>query len=157
MRAGASRQHLCRGPMSNYLGAPVIIQHDLNLPATPRFDGSAHSLGVGLSHVKHRQITIGLSVAFFFFRNIKHSRYEMCHTGRLSCIKRPFRLIHPDYEWGINRCPRRQGKTIRWQKWLTLIMMTPTVWSPIHHFCGLSIKVNTRAHTYTQTHPSVDN
>lgn len=50
--------------MSDYLGAPVIIQHDLNLPATLWFDGSAHSLSVGLSHVKREQIISGLSVAF---------------------------------------------------------------------------------------------
>lgn len=49
--------------MSDYLGAPVIIQCDLNLPGTLWFDGSARSLGVGFSHVKHRQIMIGLSVA----------------------------------------------------------------------------------------------
>lgn len=56
--------HFSRGPMSDYLGAPLIIQCDLNLPATLRFDGSARSLGVGLSHVKHNQIMIGRSVAF---------------------------------------------------------------------------------------------
>ena len=50
--------------MSDYLGALVIIQRDLNLPVALWFDGSAHSLGVEFSHVKHRQITIGLSVAF---------------------------------------------------------------------------------------------
>lgn len=32
--------------MSDYLRAPLIIQRDLNLPATLWFDGSAHSLGV---------------------------------------------------------------------------------------------------------------
>lgn len=57
--------------MSDYLGAPVIIQRDLNLPATLWFDGSAHSLGVGSSHVKHRQIMIGLSVAFLHSKTCK--------------------------------------------------------------------------------------
>lgn len=50
--------------MTDYLRAPVIIQRDLNLPATLWFDGSACSLGVGIPHVKHGQITIGLSDAF---------------------------------------------------------------------------------------------
>lgn len=50
--------------MSDYLGALVIIQCDLNLPATLWFDGSASSLGVGFVHVKHRQIMTVLSVAF---------------------------------------------------------------------------------------------
>lgn len=50
--------------MSDYLGAPVIIQRDLNMPTTLRLDGSARSLGVGFSHVKHGQIMMGLSVAF---------------------------------------------------------------------------------------------
>lgn len=59
----ATRQRFSRGPMSDYLGAPVIIQCDLNLPATLWFDGSAHSLGIGFAHVKHRQITTALSVA----------------------------------------------------------------------------------------------
>lgn len=33
--------------MSDYLGPPVIIQRDLNLPATLWFDGSARSLVSG--------------------------------------------------------------------------------------------------------------
>lgn len=45
--------------MSDYLGAPVIIQRDLNLPATLWFDGSARSLDVGFSHVKRKQIMTG--------------------------------------------------------------------------------------------------
>lgn len=50
--------------MSDYLGGPVIIQRDLNLPAMLWFDGSAHSSGVGFSHVKRREMISGLSVAF---------------------------------------------------------------------------------------------
>lgn len=30
---GVTQQHFSRGPMSDYLAAPVIIQRDLNLPA----------------------------------------------------------------------------------------------------------------------------
>lgn len=29
----ATQQHFSRGPMSDYLAAPVIIQRDLNMPA----------------------------------------------------------------------------------------------------------------------------
>lgn len=80
--------------MSDYLGAPVIIQRDLNLPATLCFDGSAHSFGVGFSHVKHRQIMIGLSVAF---TKLKHARYE-CDTHGDSVASCSFSLIHLDIE-----------------------------------------------------------
>ncbi len=72
--------------MSDYLGAPVIIQRDLNLPATLWFDGSAHSLGVGFSHVKHVQIILGLSVAF---TKEKHARYE-CDTRVSVLCMMPF-------------------------------------------------------------------
>lgn len=86
----AMRQRFSISPMSDYLGAPVIIQCDLNLPATLWFDGSAHSLGVGLPHVKHRQIMIGLSVAF---TKVKDCRYEcdvhwLCPISAVTLIPR---------------------------------------------------------------------
>lgn len=80
--------------MSDYLGAPVIIQRDLNLPATLWFDGSAHSLGVGFSHVKHRQIILGLSVAF---AKVKHARCE-CEAHADGVASCPFCLIPQDVE-----------------------------------------------------------
>lgn len=82
--------------MSDYLGAPVIIQRDLNLPATLWFDGSAHSFGVGFSHVKHRQIMIGLSVAF---TKSKHARYG-CDTHVGAVASRSSSLILLDIERG---------------------------------------------------------
>lgn len=48
----ATPQHFSKSPMSDYLRAAVIIQHDLNLPSVLWFDGFAHSLSVRLSHVK---------------------------------------------------------------------------------------------------------
>lgn len=80
--------------MSDYLEAAVIIQHDLNLPAMLWFDGSAHSFGVGFSHVKHRQIMIGLSVAF---AKSKHVRSE-CDTHVRAVASHPYSLIRPDIE-----------------------------------------------------------
>lgn len=70
--------------MSDYLRAPVIIQRDLNMPATLWFDGSAHSLGVGFPHVKHGQIILGLSVAFTKYSmldmNVRRMLMELHHA-----------------------------------------------------------------------------
>lgn len=73
-RGGSSRalqQHFSKGPMSDYLSTPVIIQRDLNLPATLRFDGSAHSLSVRLSYVRGKADNFRVICCFY---RVKYAR-----------------------------------------------------------------------------------